>query len=103
MINSETPLDIDLIKECMDELKPLDDRKEFLYQQTKKKLDIYNKEYLDDFSNTVDKLYEHAVNGNVKGIGVYISRLTKMSLSITKIELAIYKYLCSIGGEQNDN
>lgn len=100
MINSETPIDINTIKECMKELEPLGDRKKFLYQQTKKKLDMYNKEYLDDFNNEVDKLCEYANKGNINGVGVCISRLTKMSLSIMKIESAIYKYLCQFGGEK---
>lgn len=102
MITSDTPLDVDLIKECLEELQPLEDKNTFMYGLTQKRLDIYNKDYLEKFNNTVDRLYNHAVNGNIKSMGIYLNRLAKISLGLSKLELSIYKSLLK-GGKKNDN
>ena len=101
-INSNTPINVDLIKECLEELQPLENKEELLYQKTKERLDIYNKEYLRKFNITVDRLYNYAVDNNVKAMGVLINRLSKMSYGFSKLELSLYKSLCKQDGNKND-
>lgn len=101
MIRSDTPLNVDLINECIEEMQPVENKVQLLKELTQKRVNQYNEEYLNKINDTVDKLYNYALNRNIGAMGMYVNRLSKLTLGISKLELSVYNYLKQIG-EDND-
>ena len=95
LIRSNTPLDTQIIYECMDEIKSNKTSEELLSELTYKKLDENNKIYLEKFNGIVDDLYDCAIKqDDVKKMSILLKRLANTSHSVFKAEINLYKRLC---------
>lgn len=99
MIISSLSIPIDLIEDCLVDLQQKESKEDMLRNLTKQKLDMYNQDYIREFNQTVDQLYNYAINGNIKGVSVLINKLSKTLNNFYKVELRVFK---ALGVNKND-
>ena len=90
LINSNLCFDVDLLKECVEEIKPTEPREELLAKLTYEKLKLYNENYMAKFNKIVDDIYDCAVSGNVKNMSVLLKRLSNVSHRVFNAEINLY-------------
>lgn len=94
LIRSDTPLDAQIIYECLNEIKSDKTSEELLSELTYNKLNENNKIYIDKFNKIVDDLYECAIGeSDIKKMSILLKRLANTSHSVFKAEINLYKRL----------
>lgn len=85
---------IDTIKECMDELVSIDNKKEYFNMLVQERLEKCNKVYIEEFNNKLDNLIRDVSKcDNLKVMSRTLVKLSKLLSNLCSAELTLYKVL----------
>lgn len=87
--------DIDILKECISELSPIDDREEFFNCLVSNRLEICNKRCIEEFNNQLNMIERKLDpdNVNLNKLSRAIKSMSKLSSSLYKTQITLYKVL----------
>ena len=88
--------DISVIEECIEELsEPITDRKSYFDKMVYERIEKCNRSYMDDFDEQLRKIEDYAMSPSCDliAIGNMMKRLSRLTQSIYKTELSLYKVL----------
>lgn len=96
MILSEDNIRFDnnIILECIDEMKSLDNKEKFFNDMVRERLNKCNDCYVNEFEEKIDNLVERVLSSNdLKTIGRAMIKLSKMAGSLCSTEITLYRAL----------